>query len=953
MKYLNIPSNYNFLESLYRFILEEFENDKLLLSKLIILLPSRRSCNELKRIFLSNKTTTFLPTIKALGDIDYDDIILENIDLGILKKYQEISKPVSNIKYKLLMIKKLGIELKNTNIDYLISISKELNSFLNEVERENLDINKLEEVVDDEYSIHWQKILSILKIFGYSWKKYLDENKLISGTNYGYEILRINTELFKTQKPSRPILIAGNIYSTKITNNFVETLSKYDNTYLVFKGYENILNKKESEEIDIYNFHYFYKNITEKLNIKDVENITYNELKVVDNIDYLYYSMLPSNLTYKWKEKIDCNCDNVSLIECNDDFEELDAITFSLLDYINKNGLKNIAVVTTVDFAKKLEIKFKYWNIPYNNTFGNKLIYSKLIQFLLSIIDTINDKFNPITLLNVLKNNYSLFGFEKNELEENINLFQDNVLFGKVNLNGFNSYYNIINCIEDIETKTKLKLFVDKIKSYFDVNFNNIELNTAIKNHLLLAEKISTNNKINGQDSLWFNDDNVRIFELLQDFIKNSNDFFVKNIREYSSIFKYIISELSYTKEYSSYPSVNLISYSEARLINYDLVILTNMNDGNFPSNIPTDPWMNRNIRKCFGLQERETSFGISSFEFIQLLSQKEVIITRALKENNKPAIESRFLLRLKTFLKCNNYNLKTRNDIINTINEYYKQQEKIKISHPEPKPILSLRPRKLSATNIEKLIKNPYQIYCKYILKLFKKNDINIQNNILVFGNVIHEVFEQYCRNYNDIIGDKFEYIQKLGKEIFEKYYYDSKNTILLLFDRFLESAKIFIEYDEIVRKNKYKVFIEEFGSINIEKMEITAKADRIETKNNIVNIIDYKTGTMPSKMNILNGINLQLLIEALIIKNCGFKNIDAKDVDLIKYLSTKDGKEAIINNDKNNELDELIKKTENFIKYLIEYFNNEENAYIPTGKDNDKNDYLHLSRFDEWIYN
>ena len=137
------------------------------------------------------------------------------------------------------------------------------------------------------------------------------------------------------------------------------------------------------------------------------------------------------------------------------------------------------------------------------------------------------------------------------------------------------------------------------------------------------------------------------------------------------------------------------------------------------------------------------------------------------------------------------------------------------------------------------------------------------------------------------------------------------------------------------------------------MEKIEITAKADRIETKNNIANIIDYKTGTMPSRMNILNGINLQLLIEALIIKNCGFKNIDAKNVDLIKYLSTKDGKEAIINNDKNNELDELVKKTENFIKYLIEYFNNEENAYIPTGKDNDKNDYLHLSRFDEWIYN
>ena len=54
MKYLNIPANENFLETLYKYILEEFNYNPIELSDLVVLLPSRRSCNELKKIFLNN-----------------------------------------------------------------------------------------------------------------------------------------------------------------------------------------------------------------------------------------------------------------------------------------------------------------------------------------------------------------------------------------------------------------------------------------------------------------------------------------------------------------------------------------------------------------------------------------------------------------------------------------------------------------------------------------------------------------------------------------------------------------------------------------------------------------------------------------------------------------------------------------------------------------------------------
>lgn len=949
MLYLNIPANYNFLENLYFFILEKFKENPILLSEITILLPSRRSCNELKRIFLNSGTAILLPKIKAIGDIDYDDLDLETIELGLLKKFDEISKPISNIKYKILMIKKLASELKNDNIEYLINLRGELDSFLNEIEKENLELDNLGNIVPEDYAIYWQKILKILKSFGNSWNKYLTENNIISNLIYRLKIINLYSEIFTNKQPKNPIIIAGNICSTKSTMNLVKILSKYNNTFFIFKGYENILENKEFYELEPTHSHYFYKKITENLNIKKVENIGYQNCMINNqNIaNGIYKAMLPADLTYRWQDKKEnYSLDNIELIECSDSFEELDAINFILLDFLHKNGLKNIAIITDVDFGRQIESSLKFFNIPYNNTFGNKLIYTKLIQFLNSLIDVYLENMDPINLLTILKNNYTYFDYKKEDLNELIELFEENILRGKNNLNGFKSYKNIINSLEDSNLKNRLNSFIEKIENYFDINFSNVKLSECIKNHLQLAEKISNKD-------LWFlNKENEKIFELLQDFIVNSDDFIIKNIKDYSAIFKNIISELSFNNEYSKYPAVNIISITEARLINYDLIIFTNLNEGTFPKNIPTDPWMNKSMRKKFGLPDKEIELGIENFEFIQILMQKKVILTRTLKENNKPTIKSRFLSRLETYLKCNDCYLKQNYDILKAIKEFNKQKNLIKIERPNPCPPVNLRPKKLSATNIERLIKNPYEIYCKYVLDLYKKDDINLQNNILIFGNVVHKIFEEYSLNYNQIKIDKLTYLENIGKKIFNNYFYDDNASIILFFDRFLEIAKKFIEIDEEIRKNGYEIFTELTGKCKINNFTITAKADRIEKKCNNLKIVDYKTGKVPSKNEVVTGISLQLLIEALIAKNNGFfENTDVDNIESVKYWALKcnNGRDLEINN---VELKELVEKTEKFLNYVIEYFNNIKNPYQATGKNKDKNNYLHLSRLEEWIY-
>lgn len=958
MKYLNIPANENFLETLYKYILEEFNYNPIELSNLIVLLPSRRSCNELKKIFLNNsdKKAVLLPNIKAIGDISYDELLLEKIDLNILKKFKEIAKPVSNIKYKLLMIKQLLEFGKHLNIEQAINLSKELNKFLNEIVSNNLSFDDLKDIVDEEYAEHWQKSLELLQVFGKQWYDYISENNIISNIEHMYKMIDLHSDIYRNRAPKSPILIAGNICNIKKTMELVKSLSEYDNTYFVFKGFENVLNTEEFSKLNEYHSHFCYLNIINQLKI-DIKSIrTIENDKIINDVsrETIYNSFLPADLTYKWHNIETKNTlTNIKYIECNDEYEELDVISCYILDYIHNNGLKNIAIITDVDTSRFIESSLKKWNIPFQNTFGNKLIFNELVQFLMLILDTYINNFDPDYLLGLLKNKYTLLGYiNKDELNEVLYLFEEHILRGKLNKNGLESYKKNVEKLPESHEKNKLIDFLERIKSIFS-DFSSLNLKEFFESHLDIAIKISSNDIVSRETfftkAFLDNINNAKVQDILKEFHDSIIDLNISNIEDYCAIFNYIISELSYTQDYSENDVVNIISMQEARLINYDLIIINNMIDGNLPKNISSDPWMSKQMREKFGLPKKEINIGISNFEFIQYLNQKEVLLTYSRKQNNQPTIKSRFLLRLETYLQLHNEILNDGSEFINCARFLNKNKYQVQIKRPNPVISIDLRPKKLSATNVNNLLlKNPYDIYCKYVLELYPKYKINIIENNIVFGNCVHKIIEDYCQCYNSIQCDKFEFLKELGMKLFKEYFFENDTSILLFFDRFLKIAKEFLIKDEELRRNTYNIITEEYGEFKLKNYTFFARADRIDDGEK-VDVLDYKTGTTPSKKDVLFGKQIQLSIEALILKNNGFEKVKKTSIGFLRYWDLKKDNFITIDED----VDLLLQNVENMLINIIDYFNDIKNGYKATLKNQDRSNYLHLSRSNEWLFN
>jgi hypothetical protein len=428
--------------------------------------------------------------------------------------------------------------------------------------------------------------------------------------------------------------------------------------------------------------------------------------------------------------------------------------------------------------------------------------------------------------------------------------------------------------------------------------------------------------------------------------MEESKDFNTNiSIEDFDFLLKYFLSHQSYSENFSIYPAINIIGAEEARLIDYDLTIIFNCNDGYFPVNISNNHWLNNAMQKKIGLLPNNCELGKAYYDFIQLLSQKQVLITRSSKVDNAITFKSRFLQRLESFLKCKNLSLKTNEKIINAVrfDNSIRKNCLLKITRPEP--IFNINNiKRISATGFNILAKNPFDFYAKYALRLRDTNVLVDINKNAVFGTLFHSIFEVFSKKYDQYKED----IKKLVYKVLDDFFYNNKILRELYERKITLIANNFYLLDKESRENVVKVLTEKEYEhrLNGGNMVLTVRIDRIDfMQANLVNIIDYKTGTPTEKKEMLNGKELQMPCTAFIMQK---NNINVNGIEIWDIKSDKYKKIELDEND----VKIIQNMTETFIRKIVDYFSRNDSRFFATTL-NKYSDYRQLSRTDEWLYN
>ena len=388
---------------------------------------------------------------------------------------------------------------------------------------------------------------------------------------------------------------------------------------------------------------------------------------------------------------------------------------------------------------------------------------------------------------------------------------------------------------------------------------------------------------------------------------------YLKNINSLRAIFKELC-EMSATP-FNGEPvkGIQIMGMLETRLLNYDNIIITSMNEGILPSGNKNNSFIPFQIKKDNDLQTFKEKDAVFAYHFYRIIQRAQNIWMTYNTEpdamNNGEV--SRFItqLEVENIHKINKSILIPKTPVIKKYKESYIKSEVI------IKTLNELVENGISASILSLYVLDKIKFFDSYILKI---NEKKIEETIAssTLGNIIHDILEDIYKPYqgkkifekelNEMNNNVNTALEKISKRyVMKKNLIKGKNVIII------ETAKKYVERiinldrEAINNGNTLKILLIEkrFNTIvEYENREyrFKGKVDRVDEYNGVVRIIDYKSGKKLYKKDVEiknieeikteKGIyNLQLMIYALgLHEEIGNKNIKS---GIISLKNMKDG--------------------------------------------------------------
>jgi len=952
-KIYNIPATKSFLDEIARLFLDEYKDKLLDLADVIFLLPNRRACKSLTDAFvrLQGLKPTMLPQMKPLADADEEELLITGFDLSDeLHRLSPIMSTSERLMLftKIIMAKPTDYGLEKIPAGQAVSLAKELASLIDLAYNQQLSFDDLQNIVPVEYAEHWQETLKFLQIITKFWPDILQEQGKVDAVEYKNKLLKAQIELWKKLKSSKKIVVAGTTAVFPLMKELVKTVTELDNGLVILSGLDKNLSDDDWAEIDEVHPQYELKELLEYLQINRFEIKNLVDAKNKDREYFITEIMRPAKTSDKWR-CLNSNIITTKSIEgikvINTQDVRVEALAIALLMREVLSVPEKTAALVTTDrlLARRVAAELKRWDIEVDDSAGKPLYLTPVGIFLRQILNVIEQNFSPVAVLALMK--YPLFanGCTYFDIRSKVRAFEKNYLRSKKENGEFN----------DIVTELK-SIMLPLCNLYQN---NSCSLEELIKTHLHIAEVLASTNVKTGDKILWKGDDGEIAARFMADVLEKANILGEINPYEYAGWLDALMSTMTVRNTYGAHPRLKILGPIEARLMQFDRVIIGEVNETSWPQAPKADPWLSRPMKKDFGLPLPEKNIGVLANDFASLLSSEEVFVTRADRVQGTPMVKSRWLMRLETVLKALGINCDSLNaDEYIRWAEFLDKAEVLKrILPPAPTPPVSARPRKLSASAIENLMRDPYIIYAKYILGLRKLDDLEQDLKFSDYGNIVHAVLEEFNNKYSSTYPDnaKEELIQ-LGEYAFARNQI-SADVKAFWWPNFLKTVEWLVNKESDYRKEIKKVYNEVTGEYSFEapagNFVVTAKADRVDiTNDNMVNIIDYKTGQIRKNKEIELSYAPQLPIEALIASTGGFKDIPALEVGALMYWQLGKKESGVTDNIK-----EILDNTYDRIVELISLFDFETTPY--NSKPNPKiapkySDYEHLSRMNEIMF-
>jgi ATP-dependent helicase/nuclease subunit B len=847
----------------------------------MILLPTRRAARALAEAFLraSHGEPLLLPRITALGALDEAPLTLEGaLDLP----------PAVEPARRLAALTRLILALQGASgaprtADRAWLLAAELAALMDEAERAEVDLaERLPHAADPEFAAHWAQTLQFLRIVTRTWPEWLAEQGLMNPAARSVALLDAQARAWKATPPAEPVWVAGTTAGIPAVARLLKVVAGLPNGVVILPNLDAAMSDETWSRLEATHPQAGLARLLTSLgaargDVRPWAGVTAAP-EMTGRAATLSRALLPAQGLGAWRTPAPPEIKGISLLSPADQQEEAAAVAMVLREALETQGATAALVTPDRELAGRVAAELLRYGVVADDSAGEPLAASPPAVFLRLLARAVAEGLAPVPLLGLLKHPLAAAGLSPAACRTATRSLEMAALRGPRPPPGLPGLRRALArtradaaFLERLEICLEPALRIDSA----------VEVAPALALAALVeaGERLAGTDDLPGPSRLWAGEEGealaIRLSEVQAalPLLPDQRQEVLPGLLDAVLQGAVVRSRRALRgRGGTEHPRVFIWGLLEARLQSVDLIVAGGLAEGVWPPASEPGAWLSRPMRAKVGLPSPEEAIGQAAHDFFSCVtSVRRVVLSCPRRRDGAPAVPARWLTRLEMYLAGQDRSL-PRHPAVGWVRALDQPAgEPRPVRPPRPCPPVALRPRRLSVTEIETWLRDPYAIHARHVLKLAALRPLDEATDAADYGSLVHAGMHHFLQEYGtNWPPDAAAQLRRaLARALAEA---GLREALAVWWTPRLARIADWVAEVEAERRARcppVALLAEASGTLELHRpgglFRLVGRADRIERRRNGgLAILDYKTGAPPSQKDVDAGLAPQLLLEA-----------------------------------------------------------------------------------------
>ncbi|GBQ11757.1 double-strand break repair protein AddB [Swaminathania salitolerans] len=978
MTLATIPSDRPFLDTVARLWLEgpALQNAP----QALILVPGRRAARNLMEAFLRclDGRAALLPRIVPVGDVDEEDLALSGAETFSFPPAVDKQRRLAVL--AALVLRAEGIFNTALTLEQAWPLASALAELMDDAERVGVDLRtRLPDAAEPRFADHWHKTLRFLHIVTDVWPAWLEETGVMNPVARQVALLQAQATRWTQVPPQGPLWAVGFTDGMFAVCAILRAVLQAPQGCVILPGVDLALPDALWETLPESHPQAGFRHLLRDLG---VSRETLAVWRAEDGRPELHRRMTLAGLMMRpmdglsaWGEtRTPLPLAGITRLDAADQQQEAACIAMILRLAVETPGRTASLVTPDRSLARRVATELLRYGIVADDSAGEALALTPAAILLRLLAEAVASSLAPVSLLALLKHPLVALGTTPGTCRATARRLERMALRGPAPPPGLAGLRLALGGDDDEKADTAdspdraepLDLFLDRLDDALSplLSAGSCPLPELLAALVRAAEALARTADQSGAERLWLGAEGHALSTHLSGLMTHGA---ILPPQEPDVLPAFLLASMAGQMVFgqrvlqgrdgeSLHPRVSILGVLEARLQFADLVVLGGLNEGIWPPATDPGPWLSRPMRTRAGLPSPERLIGTAAHDFITaFLSGREVVLSSAARRDGAPAVPARWLVRLAALLEGRGQMLPPHPALKWHARIDQPDGPARPVAPPEPRPPVMLRPRRLSVTEIDTWLRDPYAIYARHVLGLRALPALEEAADRSDIGVIVHEGLDLWLdperragRSLRRLLLDTLA-ARQLRPALAAWW----RPRILRIAD-WVTSLEAGRPSPDLCRTEQAGTLV---LTVPLAPFRLTARADRIEIgKDGRATIIDYKTGSLPRMSDVESGWSSQLVLEAAMLRLGGFPSLPAATCAALEYwrlTGDRNRGEVLSVPRKPGDIEPLVDSALERLRMRVEAFDDPRTAYrshphpdhVPR-----YSDYAHLARVSEW---